>query len=343
MRKKHIVFSVLCVMGFVWTTATPLPAPLTENSNVEEVDLSNNKAGGGADLAFTAPKEPGTINQEEYDQQYGTPKKSPWEKMKFWKKDQKPEKKQKDLLKKVTNRIDSLDRVKSKLEKLLTTYDAQSTQLSDEIEKLNNTLAQGVHQEDKAPTRKRDRFYQAFKQKAQDFNTWYQTKKLNRAQKRLDDLPQIIEGIKNKKTSVRAYSDTLISYQTPLANNTLSPEKYAECEQTLAASKKLISQTKENLRSAQKALKAQMVVLQDKIEGMLKSVDAALKNKPSNALIRMKEALTNVKARLSSMGSGMKKKWQSGYATAKEKGQFGLKKVKGVFGRKQSASLETPD
>ena len=97
MRKKHIVFPVLCVMGFLWMTAAPLPAP-------------------------NAPEDAETITQTKYDRQYGTSKKSLWEKMKFWQKDKTPEKKQKDLLKKVTNRIDSLQRLNGTLETVLQTY-----------------------------------------------------------------------------------------------------------------------------------------------------------------------------------------------------------------------------
>lgn len=342
MKKQHIVFPVLCVMSLLWMTATPLPATVV-GDGLEEVDLSDNEAGGGAASAFDAPKEAETITQEQYNQQYGTSKKSVWEKMKFWKKDKTPEKKQKDLLKKVTNRIDSLQRLDGKLETVLQTYHTQKEQLEAEITKLTAALAQGVIQEDKAPTSKRDRFYQAFKQKVQGFNTWYQTKKRNRAQKRLADLPQTMETIKNKKESARKYLSTLQSYQTQLKSNTLSDQQYAECEQNLAASKKLISQTKENLRSAQKALKAQMVVLQEKIEGMLKSVDAALQNKPSQALSKMKAALVSAKASVSSMGVWIKETGKSGYAKTKNKGRSGLARVKSVFSRKKQASLDTPD
>ena len=343
MRKKHIVFPVLCVMSLLWMTATPLPAPFEEDDTFVDVGLSNDGAGVGAASALDAPKDAETITQAQYNQQYGAPKKSLWEKMKFWKKDKTPDKKQKDLLKKVTNRIDSLQRLDGKLETVLQTYQTQKDQLGDEINNLDVALRQGVSAEDKQPTSKKDRAYQAFKQKVQGFNTWYQTKKRNRAQKRLEDLPQTIEAIKHKKESARGYLGKLPSYQTSLKNNTLSEQQYATCEQDLVASKKLISQTKENLRSAQKALKDQMAALQNKIEGMLKSVDAALKNKPSQALSKMKAALVSAKASVSSVGVWVKETGQSGYAKAKDKGRSGLKRFKSVFSRKTQASLETPD
>ena len=277
-------------------------------------------------LWMTAAPLPATNGNEE----------SKWNPFNWFKKSKTPEKKQKDLLKKVTNRIDSLQRLDDKLETVLQTYQTQKGQLKAEITKLTAALDQGVRQEDKESTSKIDRVYQAFKQKVQGFNTWYQRKKPNRAQKRVHDLPETIAAITHKKQSARYYLDKLESYQELYASNKLHQETHDECAQNLADSKTLISQTKENLRSAQKASKAQMVVLQDKIEGMLKSVGAALKNKPSQALSEMKAALVSAKASVSSMGVWVKETGQSGYAKAKAKGRSGLATVKSVFSRKKT-------
>lgn len=301
---------MLCVMSLLWMTAIPLPAP--DNDGLDEVDLSDDGERVGAASAFDAPKDAETITQEQYNQQYGTPKKSKWNPFNWFKKSKTPQQKQQDMLTSVQLRIQSLEELEAELPQCLAVYKKTSQVLAKETSVLVDHIDELMRHKMKAPRLKEDGIRQYLKQQLKRLKQyvakWRHQRGLKVAFEKSVAHEEKMDALENSQEDAKLFLQRLRSHQSKLEaaqkGGPLLPKgAYKACKADLKSSEKFISRTKEGARKVKKLLQSQITVLQKQVESMRSAVHKAWKKDRQQELEALKKTLANAGAYFSCVGN----------------------------------------
>ena len=310
MKKKTLFFHMLCVMSLLWMTAIPLPAP--DNDGLDEVDLSDDGERVGAASAFDAPKDAETITQEQYNQQYGTPKKSKWNPFNWFEKSKTPQQKQQDMLTSVQERIQSLEELEAHLPPCLAVYTETSQVLATKTIVLVDHIDELMDHKMKAPRLKEDGIRQYLKQQLKRLKQyaakWRHQRGLKRALKKSVASEGQMEVLEKNQQDAKRFLRLFRSHQRTLEaaqkGGTLLPKgAYKACKADLKSSKKFISRTKEGARKVKKLLQSQITVLQKQVESMRSAVHKAWQKNREQELEALKKTLASAGEYFSCVGN----------------------------------------